>query len=233
MVRRKTDLKVVLEVREITDEEFQGAIETWYPKLVKFAGNNIPFLDWDDKIQEGQLVLYKCLQRFEEGFISKKNGAGKGLKTVFHTYFHTALNNRAGVLTARRLSHNGELAREVEKRKQDGTVKLTKSGKPETKCVENPSRITYIGEIEDAAMERTYTVEKMALSEKFGPSAEFELESWGFEGVEIAYMLGTALHDLSLAETAKLFGIDVASLKAAESTATAKMERLRETEDGL
>ncbi len=211
--------------RPVSEEEFLTACETWDRKIQKFAGNRIPFLDYDDKVQEAKMVLYNCLQLFEKGFMSKKNGAGKGLKTVFHTYFHSALSNHAGNLTARRLMHNCEAAKVVPVFTKEGEPKLKKNGEQEEKCVESPSNLTYLGEIDRIAEDksRTYEAEQKALAVSFDPSLAFVVESWGFVGMEVTYMLGRAIHQITLAETAALFAVDMASLEQAQETADAKI----------
>ncbi len=211
--------------RHVSEEEFETACETWDRKIQTFAGNRIPFLDYDDKVQEARMILYNCLQLFEEGFMSKKNGAGKGLKTIFHTYFHSALSNQAGNLTARRLMHNCELAKIVPVFRKGGEPKLKSTGIQETKCVESPSNLTYLGEMDVNLEEssRSHLAEHRALSIPFDPSLAFEVESWGFVGDEVVYMLGRAIHQITLEETAALFGVTVGSLERAQETANAKI----------
>jgi hypothetical protein len=178
-------------LRTVSQDEFDTAVAQWYPKIVKFATNRIAFLDWDDKIQEAQLVLYKCLQRFETG-----HGA------IFHTYFHRALFNRAGVLAHRPLKHN-----------------------------EDPMKVTYLGEMDAAASEengRAFTAERQAASFDFSTSVVFEVQSWGFTGAEIPYVYGVLLNKLTLKECATLFDLDVEVLKGAKETVKEKLAQLKE-----
>ncbi len=217
------------ERRSVSDEEFVTACETWKPKIVKFATNRIPFLDWDDKIQEGQMVLLNCLELFEEGFISKKDGAGKGLKTIFHTYFHRALHNRAGILTYRPLMHNGELAKLVPALNAHGEQLYKDNGDPKEKCVEDQGRITYLGEIDavgDNEGNHAYASEKRSLSVPFDPSLEFEVKSWGFVGMEVTYIIGKVVHEITIKETARMFGVQVIKLERAQKRAERKLRAL-------
>ena len=213
--------------RYVSEEEFETACETWKPKIVKFATNRIPFLDWDDKIQEGRLVLLNCLELFEDGFISKKDGAGKGLKTIFHTYLHRALHNRAGILTYRPLMHNAETAKLVPALNAHGEPLLKGNGDPKEKCVEDPSLITYIGEIDAVGDEGySYASEKRGLSVGFETSLEFEVKSWGFVGMEVTYMIGKVVHDITIEETARMFGVSPIKLERAQKRAERKIRAL-------
>ncbi len=176
-------------LRPVSTQEFDEANEKWHPKMVKFAGNTIPFLDFDDKLQEARLVLYKCLQRFE-------NGHG----SIFHTYFHRALHNRAGVLAHRPLKHN-----------------------------ENPNLVTYLGELDESDEEyRGHANVRKAIGVDFDPSVRFEMESWGFVDMEVDYVMGTVVNRLTLKETARVFDVGIDELKVAKKTATIKMTGLRE-----
>lgn len=189
MVIKEGIAPVKKELRNISQDEFDTAIAQWYPKMVKFAGNPIPFLDFDDKMQEAKLVLYKCLQRFESG-----HGA------IFHTFFHRALWNTAGSLAHRPLKHN-----------------------------ENPNKVTYLGELDnDGDDERSFLNVQRAIGVDFDTSLEFEVESWGFTGNEVPYIIGTVINHISIKETAALFGIEVDDLKAAKETAKEKIAELRE-----
>lgn len=178
--------------RDISNDEFEAATERWGPKMTKFATNNIPFLGWDDKLQEARLVLLKCMERFD---------STKG--AVFHTYFHNALRNRGGVLAFRPLKHN-----------------------------EDPNITTYLGEIAEAIEDGPqFSKERAAMSQDFDTSPEFMLESYGFEGDEIPYLMGKVIHRLSLKDTAELFGLEIKALQRASKTAKEKMSNMRGDND--
>lgn len=125
----------------------------------------------------------------------------EGRGAIFHTYFHTALRNRLGELMNRPRKHN-----------------------------EDPNNVTYLSEIEEAFEEDTGRQTNMgaykALQVSFDPNLEFEAASWGFVGLEIPYMMGLA-HQITLAETASQFGVDLEGLKQAAKTAREKIQQLR------
>ena len=96
-------METITTLATITDEVFEQARDTWRRKIEDFAfRSTVPFMDDGDIRQEMELVLYKCLQRYDPT-----------RKVKFHTYLHTAMHNRIRKLYSPFGMKNDRLPRSV------------------------------------------------------------------------------------------------------------------------
>ena len=153
-------------------------------------------MEVDDVRQEMELVLYKCLM----GYDPKRSNK-------FHTYLHTAMENRL--------------------RKLWGPFVKKETGARSV----HPAQLLYLGAINDldgTSMGRSRTDRLLVenLTNDLDPSLEFHMEDLGFKGHEQTWLGGRCL-GLSIREIAAMQGLPEAVVREGYESTQKKIRRMK------
>ena len=216
-------------LRDVSEGDFDEAQTKWAPKLRKFANMYLPYIDYDDRLQEAKAVLYKCLQRF-----SADQGAS------FHTYFHQALFNRAGALAKRPVKHNEDPNRviylsEVFAEEDEGPSHIAEKMAlsfvvPPTLQFEAEAwgfqglEIFVVAHLADALIETDIVSRKEQQRERKNKTPE---ENQHLTEKSIKTKFTKIMTSASLVNLSQTFSIDLCDLEAAQERVTTKIAQLR------
>ncbi len=186
--------------RVVTDEILELEVKKWAAQLNLFTLKHMPFLEQEDKVQEGRVVLMKCLGNYKHSS-----------KVKFHTNFYNALRNKAMSLGNGQRTQNG--------RKYPLNTSLVHNIDPNL-----VSSIDREVEVEDST--KSSPKIEAAISVGFSPGMLFLAESYGFTGTEAVYMAAKA-EGLRLKEMPATYGLPLKELKKAKRTAQIKIDEMK------
>ncbi len=186
--------------RVVTNEVLEEAVKKWAAQLNLFTLKHMPFLEQEDKVQEGRMVLMKCIGNYK-----------KSSKVKFHTYFYSSLRNRAMSLGNGQRTQNGR------------RYPLN------TALVHNidPNLVSSIDEeVELGDGTKSWPKIEAAISINFSPDMLFLAESYGFTGTEAVYMAAKA-EGMRLKEMPIIYGLPLSDFRKAKITAQIKIDEMK------